>query len=306
MRLVKSHGSRNEIFLAGARPGEFGSDSALRAFVRRVCDRREWTGGGDGVYFYDASAPRAQAWFFNPDGSSAEFCGNGMRGLGRLVLDLRGTETEEISSGGRRYTVRRAPDTATGVRRVVLELPPVSFGPVPPPPFAGFTAVTVPNPHVVAVVGKYVESDLTAAGERANSGGSPFAEGANVSFLLPLGADAGEVFVRTFERGAGLTPSCGSGVVASRAVYSRVTGADPARPVVVRNAGGVAAARIQIRNEEWFPLLEGNATFVYHAEADPSGGATAPPRLAEDEVAAYAALDADNAQHLAAAGVETA
>ena len=129
MRLVKSHGSRNEIFLAGARPEEFGSDSALRAFVRRVCDRREWTGGGDGVYFYDASAPRARAWFFNPDGSPAEFCGNGMRGLGRLVLDLRGTETEEISSGGRHYTVRRAPDTATGVRQVVLEMPPVSFGP---------------------------------------------------------------------------------------------------------------------------------------------------------------------------------
>jgi diaminopimelate epimerase len=304
MRLVKSHGSRNEIFIAGARPEEFPSDSALRAFVRRVCDREAWTGGGDGVYFFDAGGPRAQAWFFNPDGSSAEFCGNGMRGLGRFVLDLRGTETEVIRSGDRSYTVRRGPSTQEGVRQVLLEMPPVSFGPVPPPPFAEFTAVSVPNPHVVAVVDKYVEPDLIAAGERANSGRSPFAGGANVSVLQEIGTGGGEVFVRTFERGAGLTPSCGSGVVASRAVFSRVTGIDPGRRVVVRNAGGVAASSIQIRNEEWFPVLEGNATFVYHAETDFAGEPVAPPEYAEDEIVAYAALDAENAERLAAAGVD--
>ena len=301
MRLVKSHGSRNEIFIVGARPEEFPSDSALRAFVRRVCDRQAWTGGGDGVYFFDADRPRAQAWFFNPDGSSAEFCGNGMRGLGRFVLDLRGTETEAIRSGDRDYTVRRAPSTQEGVRQVLLEMPPVSFGPVPAPPFAEFTAVTVPNPHVVAVVDKYVEPDLIAAGERANSDRSPFAEGANVSFLQELAA--GEIFVRTFERGAGLTPSCGSGVVAARAVYSHVTGADPGRRIVVRNAGGVATSSIHIRNEEWFPVLDGNATFVYHAETDFAGEPVAPPDYAEDEIIAYAALDVENAERLAAAGV---
>jgi diaminopimelate epimerase len=304
MRLVKSHGSRNEIFIADARPDEFPSDSALRAFVRRVCGRQAWTGGGDGVYFFDAGGPQAQAWFFNPDGSSAEFCGNGMRGLGRFVLDLRGTGTEMIRSGDRSYTVRRGPSTPEGVRQVLLEMPPVSFGPVPAPPFAEFTAVTVPNPHVVAVVDKYVESDLIAAGESANSDRSPFAEGANVSFLQELGT--GEVFVRTFERGAGLTPSCGSGVVASRAVYSRVTGADPGRRVVVRNAGGLAAAAIEVRNGAWFPTLEGNATFVYHAGTDFAGEPVAPPEYAEDEIVAYAALDAENAERLAAAGVETA
>jgi len=304
VQLIKSHGSKNEIFAAAARPAQFPSGSALRAFVRRICDRRAWTGGADGVYFFDVGTPRAQAWFFNPDGSAAEFCGNGMRGLGRLVLDLRGTETEVIRSGDRDYTVRRGPSTPEGVRQVLLEMPPVSFGAVPPPPFAGFTAVTVPNPHVVAIVDKYVESDLIAAGERANSGRPLFPVGANVSFLLPLGSD--EVFVRTFERGAGLTPSCGSGAVASRAVYSRVTGADPGRRLVVRNAGGVAAAVIDIRNGRWFPTLEGNATFVYRAETDFAGGRVTPPEFAEDEIAAYAALDAENREHLAAAGVETA
>jgi diaminopimelate epimerase len=114
------------------------------------------------------------------------------------------------------------------------------------------------------------------------------------------------VFVRTFERGAGLTPSCGSGVVASRAVYSRVTGLDPGQRLVVRNAGGVAAASIRVRDGEWLPVLEGNATVVYHAEADPSGRQLGPVEYAADENAAYAALDDRNTAYLKANGVTTA
>jgi diaminopimelate epimerase len=355
MRLVKTHGSLNEIFALAATPADWASDAELREFVRRVCDRDSWTGGSDGIYLYDAGSPRARAWFFNPDGSSAEFCGNGMRGLGRLILDLRGTDVEVIASGGRDYTVRRAPSTTEGVRQVLLELPGLRFPAAPPAPFEDFTAVNVPNPHVVAIVPEYSEPDLIEAGKRADE---VFPEGANVSFLLPLppatptttppappastaprasetttpsalpastaprasetttsaplasdtpdASEVTEVFVRTFERGAGLTPSCGSGVVASRAVYSRVTGLDPGQRLVVRNAGGVAAASIRVRAGEWLPVLEGNATVVYHAEVDPSGRQLAPIEYADEENAAYAALDERNTAHLKANGITTA
>ncbi|HTU08872.1 MAG TPA: hypothetical protein VMG13_25215 [Trebonia sp.] len=309
MRLVKTHGSLNEIFVLDAAPSAWASGGALREFVRRVCDRGAWTGGSDGIYLYDAVPANARAWFFNPDGSSAEFCGNGMRGLGRLILDLRGTDTEVVASGGRDYTVRRAPSTAEGVRQVLLELPPVEFAAPPPAPFGAFTAVTVPNPHVIAVVSDYSEPDLIEAGRRA---AEVFPDGANVSFLLPLDAAGGpaagapEVFVRTFERGAGLTPSCGSGVVASRAAYSRVTGLDPRQRLVVRNAGGVAAASIQVRDGAWFPVLEGNATVVYRAEVDLDGRQAGPIEYASEENAAYASLDDQNTTHLKSAGVVTA
>ena len=184
MRLVKTHGSLNEIFALEATPSAWASDADLRAFVRKVCDRDSWTGGSDGIYLYDPVGPNAQAWFFNPDGSSAEFCGNGMRGLGRLILDLRGTDTEVVASGGRDYTVHRAPSTPEGVRQVVLELPPLNFDDAElPAPFEGFTAVTVPNPHVISVVDAYSEPDLIELGKRADE---VFPEGANVSFLQPL------------------------------------------------------------------------------------------------------------------------
>jgi diaminopimelate epimerase len=337
MRLVKTHGSLNEIFALEATPGAWTSDAELREFVRRVCDRSTWTGGSDGIYLYDPSEPNARAWFFNPDGSSAEFCGNGMRALGRLILDLRGTDTEVVSSGGRDYTVHRAPSTPEGVRQVLLELPPLRFDDAGlPEPFGGFTAVAVPNPHVIAIVGEYSEPDLIDLGKRADE---VFPEGANVSFLQPLNDPAGvvsegiapegpvsespvsespvsespvsespvpEVFVRTFERGAGLTPSCGSGVVASRAAYSRVTGLDPAQRLVVRNAGGVAAASIQVRDNAWHPLLEGNATVVYRAEVDLAGNQAGPVEQAADENAAYATLDERNTAYLKSRHIFTA
>src|SRR6202046_1653331 len=179
MRLIKTHGSLNEIFALEAAPGDWASDAALRAFVRAVCDRDSWTGGSDGIYLYDASGPNARAWFFNPDGTSAEFCGNGMRGLGRLILDLRGTDTEVVASGGRDYTVRRAPSTPEGVRQALVELPAVRVAAPPPAPLGGFAAVTVPNPHVVAVVTEYSEPDLIEAGKQADE---VFPDGANVSF----------------------------------------------------------------------------------------------------------------------------
>ncbi len=159
----------------------------------------------------------------------------------------------------------------------------------------------VPNPHVITLVDDYREADLIEAGKHAAEW---FPAGANVSFLLPL-SGSGEVFVRTFERGAGLTPSCGSGVAASRAAYSRVTGTDPGQRMVVRNAGGVAAATIQVRDGGWYPVLEGNATVVYRAEADHRGSQAGQPDYDTAENAAYAALHELNTAYLKSVGVDT-
>jgi diaminopimelate epimerase len=283
MLLLKSHGSRNEIFVVAARPPATPGD-----FVRSVCDAASWTGGGDGVYFYDAN----EAWFFNPDGSAAEFCGNGMRCLGRHLLDLRGTDTETITSGPATYTVRRTP-SVSGVRQVALESPALSFKTAVPHHFEDFTWVEAPNPHAITLVEKYSEEDLIGYGELAPSA---FPEGANVSFLLPLSED--EVFVRTYERGAGLTPACGSGAVASRAVYSKVAGIDPGLPVLIRNAGGVARSWISVRDGDWYPVIEGNATEIFRASVGPSGEMLSAPVFAPAEEEAYAALESENDSRL--------
>jgi diaminopimelate epimerase len=290
MELVKSHGSRNEIFVAAARPESLPSGAA--SFARRVCDPSGPAGGGDGVYFHDGG----EAWFYNPDGTTAELCGNGMRCLGRHLLDQHGGEEVTVISGGTPYTIARAPEVRA-VRQVAVGLPPLAFTGVPES-FAEYTAVVAPNPHVVTVVDKYHEPDLISRGELAVS---VFPEGANVSFLLPLADD--EIFVRTYERGAGLTPSCGSGAVAARAVWSRVSGIDPARPVLVRNAGGVARSWIDVKDGRWHPVLEGNATVIFRAESDLDGTLLTPCAYAISEATAYATLEAENTYRLRSLGI---
>jgi diaminopimelate epimerase len=314
--ILNAHGSKNDIFVAAMTPRDFASSDDLRSFVRRLCDRAG-PFGGDGIYFYDAGPRVPQAWFFNPDGSSAEFCGNGMRCLGRVVLDQRGADAAVIRSGQAEYTVCRGAVTPEGVRQISLEQPAVDFMPRTPvvagrnpltgarlpelDPALEFTAVTIPNPHLIALVDKYVESDLIAMGERVATRPDVFPAGANLSVLLQL--EPAEVFVRTFERGAGLTASCGSGMAAARAVYSRITPVDPARRVTVRNAGGMATVSLNVRQGRWHPVLEGNATFVYRAEVDPAALARDAVEPCDDEVRAYAALDERNAARLREAGV---
>jgi len=316
--ILNAHGSQNDIFVTALTPADFASETDLRAFVRSLCDRGG-PFGGDGVYFYDATRTVPEAWFFNPDGSTAEFCGNGMRCLGRVILDQRGLETAGIRSGPREYTVRRGVTTPEGVRQIRLEHPAVDFAPEDPvvsnrspavqvrlpelDPALAFTAVTIPNPHLVAVIDKYVESDLVAMGEQVAARRDRFPAGANLSVLLPL--DDGEVFVRTFERGAGLTASCGSGMAAARAVWSRIGRDDPERDVLIRNAGGVAAVSLRVSDARWFPVLEGNATFVYRADVDPAAPTQPDRDLYHDDIRAYAALDEQNAARLQAAGIET-
>src|SRR6202041_3458452 len=121
---------------------------------------------------------------------------------------------------------------------------------------------------------------------------------------LPITTD--EVFVRTFERGAGLTASCGSGMAAARAVYSRIGRSDPERDVLVRNAGGVATASLRVRDVRWFPVLQGNATFVYRADIDPRKPAPDDKSREPypDETRAYSTLDEQNTARLRALGID--
>jgi diaminopimelate epimerase len=172
-------------------------------------------------------------------------------------------------------------------------------------PALTFTAVTIPNPHLVAVIDKYVESDLVAMGEQVAARHDLFPAGANLSVLIPLATQ--EVFVRTFERGAGLTASCGSGMAAARAVYSRVGRADPERDVTIRNVGGMATASLSVRDGQWFPVLQGNATFVYRADVDPRHLSRESRENREpypDEIRAYATQANENSARLRSLGID--
>lgn len=324
LAIAKTHGSRNDIFVIdGAPDAHFSSPDEVARAVELLCDRERGL-GADGAYFVaDDGDGTARAWFYNPDGSPSLLCGNGMRCAGRLLLDRHQAESVTVHTGPYTFTVRDAGTTVHGVREVAVELPPVDFTPQEPiiagvgspfvdQPLAAYhparrvTALAVPNSHLVSVIDGYEEAELVETGLRVAQTPATFPVGGNVSFVLPLTAD--EVFIHTFERGAGLTPSCGSGNSASRAVLSRLGRIDPTRPLTIRNPGGVARSWLQPAGAAWQPVLEGNATTIYRTELDPGlllRGGPLPAAPAEEtaETGAFAALTADNLKSLQESGV---
>ncbi|MCW2899328.1 MAG: Diaminopimelate epimerase [Streptosporangiaceae bacterium] len=324
LRILLAHGSGNEIFLVEGDPRRlFDGPEQATAFVRALNDRSGPL-GGDGIYFFeDGEVPEAH--FFNPDGTPAALCGNGLRVLGRLLLERHDRAELTVRIGENLFRIRSAPSPAPGVTSVAIDLPVVSTEAARVPIVTPgrtfvervipgldselrFTAIAVPNPHIVAIVDDYDEDRLVDIGGRVERerGAGVLPAGANVSFLQPL--PGGEVFVRTFERGAGLTPSCGSGVVASRSVYSVLTDVPPEARVTVRNIGGVAASSIRVEGDAWLPLLEGNATNVLQADllpADLVAGRAEIDRVEfTDETVAFDRLNQHNLTTLAAAGVK--
>lgn len=326
LSIIKTHGSLNDIFVIDGAPTDHFAEADVARAVRTLCDRGRGL-GGDGVYFIaDNGDGTAQAHFYNPDGSASLLCGNGMRGAGRLLLDRYQADQVVMRTGPYSFTVRAADTTPHGVRQVSVALPPVDFTPAEPivagadGPFVDqrlpayhasrrVSALAVPNSHLITVLDDaYDEAELVETGSRVAAAPGAFPIGANVSFVRPL-TDT-EAFVRTFERGAGLTPSCGSGNSASRAVLSRLGRAEPGQPVVIRNAGGVARSWMQTDGDRWQPVLEGNGTKVYATELDPAvllgeGPIAHERETFADEAAAFAALSSDNLAALKEAGIET-
>ena len=316
MRLpvIKCHGSGNDFPLIDARTLRF-DDGVWSAAAVALADRAGPV-GGDGLLLMTAGdADHAFGMrMFNSDGSESEQCLNGLRCVGRLGLaalglDAVGGEGARVRLKQSSATVARAPALALGVwtvREVAgpagLELVdwPMAIGrpdnidrPIERLPSSrSFTAVKMPNPHLVAFVDAVDEAELIALGEFCENAPGWMPNRANVSFVETIN---GGLFVRTFERGVGLTDSCGSAMAASTYAACLTGRIDYDREITVWNKGGLVRASADAGGEV---MLAGNATWEWagSVEVDPATGAVSEmrvERLFDNEAAAWAALVAN-------------
>lgn len=330
--LLKAHGSSNDVVILDAQL----LDQALEIpamgpgvaeMVRQLC-ARPGPIGADGVYLVDQRRTPPSAQYFNSDGTSAEICANGLRCVGRWLLERTGTDVVRVDlGGGRGADVFWAPQEGEVVSTEVVLPSPSWWRPglgasealrgssrlsheawvTLPGSSRPLLALAAPNPHLVAEVTaeEFDETELCGLGATAGRGGV-LDEGANVSFMVPVGPR--EWFVRTFERGVGLTPSCGSASVACRVALTMVHGVSPSLPVTLRSVGGPAIAWLEEASAGFRPHLSGNATFVYTTDVDlgalsDSGVGQLTLIASTDEIAAYAAVYASNLSVIQRAGV---
>lgn len=276
------HGSGNDFPLIDARDLSL-ADGEWSAIARALADRSGPVGGDGLLLVVDG---RGEAAFgqrmFNPDGSEAETCLNGLRCVARAGFEALGIDAATLSLpksdaeaarvapiGADVVTIRtRVASVSTDPRDVGLRMDAESVieAPIPglPNPRA-FTAIAMPNPHLVTFVDAIDERELVALGDWCEAGPELIPGRANVSFVTQ-GDDRG-LFVRTYERGVGLTDSCGSAMGAS-VHAARLTGRiDAGEEVVVRNRGGLVRANSgETADGGVVVSISGNATFTDRIE----------------------------------------
>ena len=241
---------------------------------------------------------------FNSDGSEAETCLNGLRCVARLGFDALGIDRALVRLKTSAAEAARDADIAPGVVTIRETAGPADLDvtrwplgihahemvqqPIAPlPTDRHFTAVAMPNPHLVSFVETVDEAELVAVGEVCEAAPEWLPNRANVSYVE---VRDGGLFVRTFERGVGLTDSCGSAMAASTFAACLTGRAAFGEELTVFNRGGLVRAQAE---SDGMVRLSGNATFEWagSAEVDWARGLAGDLTVArhfDDEIATWA------------------
>ncbi|MGH7730588.1 MAG: diaminopimelate epimerase [Candidatus Eiseniibacteriota bacterium] len=287
---LKMQGAANDFVVVDHRvPFLPASDARLEPLVRRLCDRRRGV-GADGVLLLERGPGAGLDFamrYFNADGRTAEFCGNGARCLARLALDLglgTGGEVRFQTAVG----VQRA-RRGSGERGIDLFFGEVGgCGPVETLEalgrgFTGRRALTG-VPHFVVPVERVEWIPVKEWGSALRHHPAFGPAGTNVDFVARLAP--GRVAMRTYERGVeDETLACGSGAMAS-ALWAVAEGDAP--PVAVVTAGGDelrvgltppvtagAGKAGEAAGARWDVRLTGPAEVVYRGEWTEAASAVA-------------------------------
>ncbi len=281
MRFTKMHGAGNDyVYINCFEEDLAGCD--IGALAAAASDRHFGI-GSDGLILIEPSrVAEFRMRIFNPDGSEAEMCGNGIRCFAKYVYE-RGLTTKKkftVETGGGivepRLYVRRKQVTRV---RVDMGKPRLTRAEVPmrvkgkpgsdrvidePLKVRGekvsVTCVSMGNPHCVLFV-KHVKTAPVDSLGPAIENHSAFPQRVNVEFVEVR--DSSNIALRVWERGAGETLACGTGSCA--AVVACNLTERTGREVTARLLGG--ELEIQWAGNDHV-LLAGAAEEIYSGEFD--------------------------------------
>ena len=214
--------------------------------ARRLCDVRYGVGSDGVVEVVAAADSRAEIVIWNPDGSVAEFSGNGSRIAAAWLGARNGIQQVTIAVSGRAYpaAIRDDGQVAMGVGTVeVGETETIAVG----GERVELTPVSVGNPHAVVRL-EAERDDLLRLGPQLERH-ERFPDRTNVQLVRVEGPN--ELSVLVWERGAGETSASGSSAVAAAA--AAVANGWCESPVTVRMPGG--ELRVELDDEARITLV---------------------------------------------------
>jgi diaminopimelate epimerase len=248
LKFWKMHGAGNDFIVIDNRDGKI-KENELSEFAKRVCERR-FSVGADGLLLvYDSDVADVRMRMFNPDGTEAEMCGNGIRCFVKFCYENAITRKKELkveTLAGIKHTWLSVNGE---VKSVKVDLGAPSFERESLPmrgegkcigeklkvdgEIYEVTCLSVGNPHCVLFVDDLEAFPVQEIGLKIETH-RMFPKRTNVEFVQVI--NRGEIRVRVWERGAGETLACGTGACAS-AVASHTLGKTD-KEVTVHLLGG--------------------------------------------------------------------
>lgn len=277
MRMTKMHGIGNDyVYVNG-----FEQDVADPAEVARRISDRHFGVGSDGLILIlpptDGQAD-VRMRMFNADGSEGQMCGNGIRCVAKYAWDhgiaRKNPLGVQTAAGLKTIDLEFNGEDLVKAARVDMGEPILQAGDIPttypgprvidePIEAAGerfaVTCVSMGNPHAVIYVDDVAAVGLETLGPLLETH-ERFPEKINVHFVEVHGS--GEVTMRTWERGSGVTLACGTG--ASAVCVAGVLTGRGGQEVLVHLPGG--DLRIDWDEKTGHVFMTGPATEVFCGE----------------------------------------
>ena len=279
LKFSKMHGIGNDFVIIDESKCKVIKEKDKPEICQKLC-HRNFGIGGDGVLFVEPSDIADISYrMFNPDGSEAEMCGNGIRCFADFIYRKNILRKENMSV-----------ETRAGIKTIDITLEndePVLFKvdmgiasfktkDIPmicdseefldSPLYVidrdfNLNAVSVGNPHAIIFVDNLEDININKYGPAIECHES-FPEKINVHFVEVKSKN--EASMMTWERGAGVTLACGTGATSTAIAGYKLKLFD--REVLLHLPGGDLNFNVYRKNGQIGAFMEGSATHVFDGE----------------------------------------
>tara|TARA_Y100000741_G_scaffold115972_1_gene87047 strand:+ start:874 stop:1692 length:819 start_codon:yes stop_codon:yes gene_type:complete len=224
INFIKMHGLGNDFVIIDKRKTDI---LITKELINKLSDRKSGA-GCDQLITINSNSNNdidAQIEIFNPTGDKAEACGNGTRCVAKLLfLESSKSRIKILSDAGILIAYNKEDSNiSVNLGKVSYEWNKIPLAkkintlniPIKIKGFGNGIAINIGNPHIVFFGKKINEVDLTKIGPQIEND-NLFPNKTNVELVEVI--DKNKIYMRVWERGAGITLACGSGACA--AVYA--------------------------------------------------------------------------------------
>ena len=217
---IKAQGAGNDFVIIDKNVDNIGKSKKL---IKTLCNRKMGI-GCDQLILIKKNGNSYHVKFYNSDGSIANNCGNGLRCIYRYLTEIKGVKNPIIKTKSFTHLGKKIKDlyqinvgnVSTNWKDIPLlhnkDTQNLKFPNIKIPGLIKIMSATIGNPHCIVLVKNLNQITIEEIGPKLTSH-KIFKNQANITFTQKISPT--NIKVLFWERGAGHTLACGSGICAT-------------------------------------------------------------------------------------------